>query len=99
MAMGTNRFGARIREAKSTIGPSAPPIVAIDAASLAGRPNTNTQQQRGEGSSRLGEQSDNNAGPGGGAKNKADVAHCANAEENDTGDEAIAKGEIIDRLQ
>jgi hypothetical protein len=40
MAMGTNRFGARIREAKSTIGPSAPPIVAIDAASLAGRPNT-----------------------------------------------------------
>ena len=36
--MGTNKFGANIKEVYKTIGPSAPPIMATEAASPIGNP-------------------------------------------------------------
>ena len=64
MAMGTNRFGAEDKGGKEHHRP----ICAADSGNRRGfvggqAEYFNTQQQRGEGS-RLGEQSDNNAGPG-----------------------------------
>ena len=39
MVIGTNKFGARVREVKSTIGPSAPPMMDTAAASPLDKPS------------------------------------------------------------